>query len=286
MLTANAPADYGNVNGGGVVSILKSGTNSFHGSAYGYVQDYRLNANSWQNNQPVPIIPINPFSQAQFGGTFGGPIKRDKLFFFVDYLGSRYHTGWHRTGQRIHFGDAQRRLLRAAERFSNPIQLYDPQNGFAPYAGNKGVPIINPVAKFLFANPELLSTAQCRADRWDRQNNFQGPHAAIQSQQPGRYQNRIRSRVPRTRSPASIPCGTAMTDRRRCCPSRSPARISFRPKWSARTGCISFRRRSINSARIGFTRVRLEQGLPTGSDWPVRNLRQCQGWNHISQPDI
>ncbi len=93
VLTANSPAIYGNVNGGGVVSVLKSGTNQFHGSAYGYVQDYRLNANTWQNNNQVPAIPINPYSQAQFGGTLGGPIKRNKLFFFVDYLGSRYHHG-------------------------------------------------------------------------------------------------------------------------------------------------------------------------------------------------
>src|ERR1700722_5716238 len=93
VLTANSPADYGNVNGGGVVSVLKSGTNQFHGSAYGYIQDYRLNANSWLNNHAVPIIPVNPYSQAQFGGAFGGPIKLDKLFFFVDYLGSRYHQG-------------------------------------------------------------------------------------------------------------------------------------------------------------------------------------------------
>src|SRR6201996_3369284 len=65
VLTANSPADYGNVNGGGVVSILKSGTNQFHGLVYGYLQDYRLNANSWTNNQSH--IAINPYSQAQFG---------------------------------------------------------------------------------------------------------------------------------------------------------------------------------------------------------------------------
>ena len=51
VITANSPTDYGNVNGAGVVSVLKSGTNQFHGSAYGYVQDYRFNANSWTNNQ-------------------------------------------------------------------------------------------------------------------------------------------------------------------------------------------------------------------------------------------
>ena len=85
VLTANSPADYGNVNGGGVVSILKSGTNAFHGSAYGYVQDHTFNANSWANNHADPIIPVSSYSQAQFGGALGGPIKRDKLFFFVDF---------------------------------------------------------------------------------------------------------------------------------------------------------------------------------------------------------
>ncbi len=106
VLTANSPADYGNVNGGGVVSVLKSGTNQFHGSAYGYIQDYRMNANSWNNNHAVPIVPVNPYSQAQFGGAFGGPIKRDKLFFFVDYLGSRYHKGG--TAQASVFTQAMR----------------------------------------------------------------------------------------------------------------------------------------------------------------------------------
>ena len=91
VLTADSPADYGNVNGGGVVSVLKSGTNQFHGSAYGYVQDYHINANTWSNNNQG--ISSNPYSQAQFGGTVGGPILHNKLFFFADYLGSRYHKG-------------------------------------------------------------------------------------------------------------------------------------------------------------------------------------------------
>ena len=64
VITADSPADYGNVNGGGVVSILKTGTNHFHGSAYGYVQDYRFNANSWKNNNSVTPTPINPDRRA------------------------------------------------------------------------------------------------------------------------------------------------------------------------------------------------------------------------------
>src|SRR6202020_2152572 len=136
VLTANSPADYGNVNGAGVVSVLKGGTNRFHGSVYGYLQDYRLNANSWTNKHADPIVPINPFSQSQFGGTFGGPIKRDKLFFFVDYLGSRFHQGG--TGQASGFTQAMRGGdFSALLSGSNPIQLFDSQNGFAPYVGNK-----------------------------------------------------------------------------------------------------------------------------------------------------
>ena len=129
VVTANSPVDNGNVNGAGVFSVLKSGTNNFHGSAYGYVQDYQFNANSWQNNNQG--IKNNPFTQSQFGGTFGGPIMRDKLFFFVDYLGARYHTGGSASvsvfTQAMRNGDFSA-LLTAA----NPIQLYDPENNFAP----------------------------------------------------------------------------------------------------------------------------------------------------------
>jgi len=172
VVTADSPADYGNVNGGGVVSVLKSGTNKFHGSAYGYVQDSHLNANSWQNNNQTPIVPINSFSQDQFGGTFGGPIKRDKLFFFVDYLGSRYHKGGTSSAsvftQEMRNGDFS--ALLAGD---NPIQLYDTQNNFAPYANDQGIPIVNPVATFLFANPDLYPLPNATPTDGIAANNYQ-----------------------------------------------------------------------------------------------------------------
>ncbi len=184
VLTANSPADYGNVNGGGIVSILKSGTNAFHGSAYGYLQDYRVNANSYGHKHAIPTIPIDPYSQAQFGGTLGGPIKRDKLFFFVDYLGSRFHQGG--TSQASVFSPAMRNgdfsaLLTA----DNPIQLYDPENGFAPFVGNKGVPINNPVAKFLFAHPELYPLPNATPSDNIVNNNYQGPTRSYKANNQG-----------------------------------------------------------------------------------------------------
>src|SRR6185437_552468 len=184
VMTANAPADYGNVNGGDVISVLKSGTNQFHGVAYGYVQDYRVNANTWTNNQQVPAIPINPYSQAQFGGALGGPIKKNRLFFFVDYLGSRYHKGG--TGSESVFSqDMRNGNFSTLLAQSNPIQLYDPENGFAPFVGDAGVPIVNPVAKYLFANPDLYPLPNATPSDGIVANNYQGPQRSYKANNQG-----------------------------------------------------------------------------------------------------
>ena len=94
VIAANPNAEFGNVNGGTVIAAMKSGSNAWHGSVFGFLKDYKLDANSWGNDNNVvgPATPKNPYTSTQFGGTFGGPIFKDKLFFFVDYLGFRYHT--------------------------------------------------------------------------------------------------------------------------------------------------------------------------------------------------
>ncbi len=114
VITADSPTDFGNVNGAGVVSVLKSGTNQFHGSAYGFVQDWRFDANSYSNGQHNPIHPTNPYSFDQFGGTIGGPILHNKLFFFGDYLGSRWHVGGTEYRERDSGRHAARRFLGSA----------------------------------------------------------------------------------------------------------------------------------------------------------------------------
>jgi hypothetical protein len=83
LITGNAPADFGNYLGGVVNVTIKSGTNQYHGGVYEYFRNSGLNANSFFNNAdglPRPGLHYN-----RFGGVFGGPIKKDKLFFFVDY---------------------------------------------------------------------------------------------------------------------------------------------------------------------------------------------------------
>src|SRR5437764_9304041 len=87
VLTNGFNAEYGRAAGAVVNVNLKSGTNQLHGSLFEVLQNRDLNANSWTNNQAGK--PRGPFVQNQFGATAGGPIKRNKLFVFGDYQGTR-----------------------------------------------------------------------------------------------------------------------------------------------------------------------------------------------------
>jgi len=103
LITNNAPAEFGNFMGGIVSATIKSGTNSFHGDLWEFIRNNALNANSWSNNfntnnvgtASAPDYVWDPLPKAQlrwnmFGATVGGPIIKNKLFFFADYQGQRY----------------------------------------------------------------------------------------------------------------------------------------------------------------------------------------------------
>ncbi|MFB3901908.1 MAG: TonB-dependent receptor domain-containing protein [Acidobacteriota bacterium] len=79
--TNSMSAEYGKAGGGIIIAVTRSGTNEFHGSGYWYHRNESLNARNFFED---PTQPKNPFSQHEFGGTIGGPILRDKLFFFTD----------------------------------------------------------------------------------------------------------------------------------------------------------------------------------------------------------
>ena len=77
--------------GGGVINVItKSGTNDFHGTAFEFFRDKALNANSWENNKNNR--PKRAYHFNQFGGNVGGPVVRNKVFFFFDYDGQRNTT--------------------------------------------------------------------------------------------------------------------------------------------------------------------------------------------------
>jgi len=85
----NFSAEYG-FSGGSVVNMItRSGTNKFHGSVYDFVRDQSLDANDWFNNHYG--VPIPELRRNNYGGTIGGPIIKNKTFFFFDYDGLRQH---------------------------------------------------------------------------------------------------------------------------------------------------------------------------------------------------
>jgi len=89
LLTSNYTAEYGR-NGGGIISVVvKSGTNQFHGSGFEFLRNRALDANDYFNKDQSPELPRLDLKRNQFGGTFGGPIFKDKAFFFVAYQGQR-----------------------------------------------------------------------------------------------------------------------------------------------------------------------------------------------------
>src|SRR5438552_1815654 len=82
-------AEFGRAGGAVTNVVTKSGTNALHGSAFEFFRDRYMNANTWINNSRG--IPLQPFHVNQFGGTIGGPVVKDKDFFFFNYDGQRRH---------------------------------------------------------------------------------------------------------------------------------------------------------------------------------------------------
>lgn len=122
--TNNPSAEYGAF-GGAIVNLsMKSGTNEFHGSLFEFLRNDKLNARDFFAETKAP------FKTNQFGGTFGGPIRKDKLFFFMDYQGLRERQG--RT-QVITVPTPLQRQGILTE--GNQPPIYDPLNG-QPFGGN------------------------------------------------------------------------------------------------------------------------------------------------------
>ena len=87
IVTSNFDAEYGEFSGGQVSVVTKSGSNGFHGSAFDFLRNTDLDARNY-------FSPLRgAYRQNQYGGTIGGPIRRDKVFYFLDYQGTRQTQG-------------------------------------------------------------------------------------------------------------------------------------------------------------------------------------------------
>ena len=112
MITNNAPADFGNFQGGIISATIKSGTNELHGTVYEFLRNDALNANTWENNWQGS--PKGKVRWNQFGASAGGPIIKNKLFIFGDYAGRRNRiSGFDWDSFRVHGQGAAGRLFRA-----------------------------------------------------------------------------------------------------------------------------------------------------------------------------
>ncbi|MFY9907270.1 MAG: TonB-dependent receptor [Terriglobales bacterium] len=89
--TSQFDASQGRVAGGVVAAVTKSGTDNFHGNAYEFLRNTDLNANNYFLNHSG--VPRPQYQRNQFGGTLGGPLVKDRVFFFVSYQGSRERNG-------------------------------------------------------------------------------------------------------------------------------------------------------------------------------------------------
>ncbi len=91
IITNNFDAEYGNFSGGQVNVVTKNGTNQFHGSAFDFLRNTVFNARGYSFSSTPPAR--GSYNQNIYGGTFGGPIKKDKIFFFGDFQGTHQVIG-------------------------------------------------------------------------------------------------------------------------------------------------------------------------------------------------
>ena len=91
MVTGTYQSEYGLAMGSEIVAVSKGGTNQFHGDAFEYLRNSALDANDFFANRAG--VPIAPFQKNQYGGSFGGPIKKNKTFFYAVYEGIQQNLG-------------------------------------------------------------------------------------------------------------------------------------------------------------------------------------------------
>ena len=150
---SNFSAEYG-FSGGSIINMVtRSGTNKFHGEAYDFIRNTITDANSWFNDSTTPITPIPPVHRHEFGGTFGGPIIKDKTFFFFDWDGtlstsmSTYEGGVPSAAERTgdfselcgDYGGTFDSSGFCTDPSGNPLnagQLWDPYSGIYNYNPN------------------------------------------------------------------------------------------------------------------------------------------------------
>lgn len=158
VITGNGSSEFGNVGGAIVSASIKGGSNDFHGNAFEFLRNQSLDANGFFGNRSR--TQKRDFSRHIFGGTFGGPVKRNKAFFFMDYEGTEQRASGPATASVApgawRTGDLSDFLTRSGQVVRDPLTGPD-LNSRTPFPNNL-IPanrIVNPVAQYLFAHPDV-----------------------------------------------------------------------------------------------------------------------------------
>lgn len=162
----NAPGpEFGRFAGGVINMVSKSGSNGFHGTAYEFLRNKDLNANTFFNNEAG--TPRGAFTQNQYGANFGGPIKKDKTFFFAGWEGFRLRYG-------VPFTESVPTLQQRMGDFSNTrtangalIPIYDPTT---TVVSPNGTVTRAPYPNNIIPASELSPTALALANYWGKPN--------------------------------------------------------------------------------------------------------------------
>jgi hypothetical protein len=153
VLTSNYSAEYGKTSGGVVNAITRSGTGAFHGSAYEFLRNSALDARNFFDGPQIPS-----FKRNQFGGSIGGPIIRERTFFFFDYEGIRQSKGITAV-TTVPSLDARNGMIHDSD--GNPITVaIDPnvQKALAFYHLPNGPVTDNPdIAQYRFSGQQVVS---------------------------------------------------------------------------------------------------------------------------------
>jgi hypothetical protein len=150
VLTSSFNAEYGESAGAVTLVTTKAGSNHFHGAAWEFLRNDRLNANTYFAKRSGLARP--KYNRNVFGGNIGGPIWRDHTFFFADYQGIRQHTPV--TSTTTIPTQAQVNMVKTGDFSGAPVTIYNPYTTTTvggvsrrtPYLNNRVTPNLDPAA--------------------------------------------------------------------------------------------------------------------------------------------
>ena len=306
IVSQNPGADFGNYAGGVISATIKSGTNNYHGDVFEFLRNDFMNSNlkssSWANGtvQPTPTLRYN-----MFGGTVGGPIKKDKLFFFGDYQGMRIPTSGVTSAQVLtqneRNGDFGGLCTDAGGAFNASGicslasgQLYDPKSVPAPQNGvpynPTAIPFNNlanyygagaesPVAKALFADTKgyplpTVNSAVTNNITYRTGNNFNSDQGDLRIDYKKSDKDSIFGRYSKMDTSQAIFSGVPFLN-------AGAAEGTDEPGWSSSVNWThTFSPTLFNEARFGVNVFRFNQNqTPTTSFGNVSDMLGISGGN-------